>query len=190
MRQILSRYTGREASELVFEGSRHQKPRLARKQNDPDLHFSLSHSDRCCLVAVRVGSPVGVDVERLRALPEAARLARRWLTRGENDVLTRLQGAALQTAFFTLWTHREAVIKALGANLEIGFRGLACALDPDGSVRLVSWQGNEAITRQWRVRRLEPAGGYLGAVATLEDFESMRWVTWDGDASAEATVDG
>jgi hypothetical protein len=69
-------------------------------------------------------------------------------------------------------------------------RELACALDPDGSVRVVSWQGDEAITRQWRVRRLEPAGGYLGALATLKDFDSMRCLTWDGGAVAEASFGG
>ncbi len=189
LRQILSRYTGREASELVFEGGRDQKPRLAQNQNDADLHFSLSHSSRCSLIAVRAGCPVGVDVERLRPLPDAARIARRWLTPAENAALARLSGSALQRAFFALWTHREAVIKALGENLEIGFRKLACALDPDGSVRIVSWEGDEAITRQWRARRLEPAAGYLGALATLKDFPSMRCLTWDGDASVEATGD-
>ena len=188
LRQILSHYTGREAGELVFEEGRNQKPRLARKLDDADLHFSLSHSNRCCLVAVSVGSPVGVDVERLRPLPDAARIARQWFTRAENDALARLPGAALQTAFFALWTHREAVIKALGVNFEIGLRELACALNPDGSVRLVSWRGDEAITRQWRVRPLEPMGGYLGALATLKDFDSMRCLTWDSDAFAEASL--
>jgi 4'-phosphopantetheinyl transferase len=178
LRRILSRYTGREPSELVFEGSGDQKPRLKRRPDDGDLHFSLSHSGRSCLIAVRMGSPVGVDVERLRPLPDAPRIARRWFTPAENDALARFSGAAFERAFFALWTHREAVIKALGENLETGFSALTCALDPDGSVRLVSWRGDEAVTRQWRVRRLEPAGGYLGAVAALEDFGAVRRLTW------------
>jgi 4'-phosphopantetheinyl transferase len=191
LRQILSRYTDREPGRLVFARSRHQKPRLVREQReDPNLHFSLSHSNRCCLVAVRVGSPVGVDVEQLRDVPEAASIARRWLTRAESDALARLSGAALQRAFFGLWTHREAVIKALGANLEIGLRQLECALDPAGTVRLVSWRGDEAIARRWRVRRLEPVEGYLGALATPKHFDSLRCLTWEGDASAEATAGG
>jgi 4'-phosphopantetheinyl transferase len=191
LRQILSRYTDREPGRLVFERSRHKKPRLVREQReDSDLQFSLSHSNRCCLVAVRVGSPVGVDVEQLRDVPEPASIARRWLTRAESDALARLSGDALQRAFFGLWTHREAVIKALGANLEIGLKQLECALDPAGTVRLVSWRGDEAIARRWRVRRLEPVEGYLGALATLKHFNSLRCLTWDGDASAEAAAGG
>jgi 4'-phosphopantetheinyl transferase len=190
LRQILSRYTDRDPSELVFEGAPHQKPRLAPKSGDPDLHFSLSHSNRCCLIAVRVASPVGVDVEQLRDVPDAASIARRWFSRAESDTLAPLSGAALQRAFFALWTHREAIIKALGANLEIGSRQLECALDPDGRVRVVSWRNDQAITRHWRVRSLESMGGYPGALATLTHFDSLRCLTWDGDASAEATISG
>jgi 4'-phosphopantetheinyl transferase len=184
VRQILARYTDRDPSELVFEGPPHQKPSLAPKFGDPDLHFSLSHSNRCCLVAVREGSPVGVDVEELRELPEAASIARRWFSRAESDALALLSGAPLQRAFYALWTHREAIIKALGANLEIGLRQLECALEPDGRVRVVSWQDEPAITRPWRVRPLEPMEGYLGALATLTHFDSLRCLTWDDDASA------
>jgi 4'-phosphopantetheinyl transferase len=179
LRRILSRYTGREPGELVFEGSGGGKPRLKRRPDGGDLHFSLSHSGLSCLIAVRLRSPVGVDVERLRPLPDARRIARRWFTPAENDALARLSGAALERAFFALWTHREAVIKALGENLETGFSALTCALDSDASARLVSWRGDEAVTRPWRVRRLEPADGYLGAVAALEDFGAMRCLTWD-----------
>jgi 4'-phosphopantetheinyl transferase len=178
LRQVLSRYTGREPRELVFEGGGDQKPALKRRPDDGDLHFSLSHSGRSCLIAVRLGSPVGVDVERLQPLPDARRVARRWFTPAENDALARLSGAALERAFFALWTHREAVIKALGESLEAGFSALTCALESDGSVRLVSWRGDEAVTRRWRVRRLEPADGYLGAVAALEDFGALRRLTW------------
>lgn len=189
LRQVLSRYTGRGPSELVFEGSRDRKPRLARRPGDRDVHFSLSHSGGSCLIAVRLKSPVGVDVERLRPLPEARRIARRWFTRAENDALARLSGVPFERAFFALWTHREAAIKALGENLETGFSALACALDSDGSVRLVSWRGDEAVTRQWRVRGLEPADGYLGAVATLADFDALKCLTWGG-AAAEAAAGG
>jgi 4'-phosphopantetheinyl transferase len=184
LRQILSRYANCEAAELAFESGPHQKPRL---HGDRNMHFNLSHSGGCCLVAVRAGAAIGVDVEQLRDLPEAATIAQRWLSRAESDALARLSGSALQRAFFTLWTHREAVIKALGENLETGLRQLACALDTDGSVRVVSWRGDEAIGRQWRVRSLKPAEGYLGAIATVSYFGSMKCFTWNGKVAAEAT---
>lgn len=131
---------------------------------------------------------MGVDVEQLRDLPEAARIACRWLTRAESNALARLSGPALHKGFFALWTHREAAIKAVGSNLEIGLRELECALDPTGTVRLVSWRGDEAIGRRWRVRRLEPVSGYVAALATLAWFESLRCLTWNGDCCTEAII--
>jgi 4'-phosphopantetheinyl transferase len=179
LRRILSLYTGREPGELVFEGIGCGKPRLERTPDGGDLHFSLSHSGCMCLIAVSLRSPVGVDVERLRPLPDARGIARRWFTAAEDDALARLSGAAFERAFFALWTHREAVTKALGENLETAFSELACALDSDGSARLVSWRGDEGVARRWRVCRLEPAGGYLGALAVLECFDSLKCLTWD-----------
>lgn len=179
LRRILSLYMGREPGELVFEAPSSGKPRLKRRPDGGDLHFSLSHSGRMCLIAVSLRSPVGVDVERLRPLPDAWRIARRWFTAAENDALARLPGAAFERAFFALWTHREAVTKALGENLETGFSGLACALDSDGSARLVSWRGDEGVARRWRVCRLELAGGYAGALAALECFDALKCLTWD-----------
>jgi 4'-phosphopantetheinyl transferase len=132
---------------------------------------------------------VGVDVEQLRDLREAASTARRWLTRAESNALARLSGAALQRGFFALWTHREAAIKAMGSNLEIGLRELECELDPTGMVRLVSWRGDEAIGRRWRVCCLEPVRGYLGALATFAWFDSLTCLTWNGDCSAQAIAD-
>jgi 4'-phosphopantetheinyl transferase len=190
LRQVLSRYTGREPGELVFEWSGGGKLRLRRRPDEANLHFSLSHSGRLCLIAVSRKAPVGVDVERVRPLPDARRIASRWFTPAENDALARLSGAAFERAFFVLWTHREAMTKALGETLEAGFGGLTCALDPDGSVRLVSWRGDEAVTRQWRVSRREPAGGYLGAVAALEAFDAIRCLTWEGGGGAEAASAG
>lgn len=188
LRQVLSLYTGREPEAHAFDGIGMGKPRLARRPGDRDLHFSLSHSGGLSLIAVSLKAPVGVDVERLRSLPEARRLARRWFTPAENDALARLSDAAFDRAFFALWTLREAAIKALGEELETGFGALTCALDPDRSARLVSWRGDEAVTRQWRAHRLAPADGYLGAIVTLADFSAMRRLTWGRDGAAEAAL--
>jgi phosphopantetheinyl transferase (holo-ACP synthase) len=133
----------------------------------PDLHFSLSHTDRCALIAVRTSWPVGVDIERLRDLPDAKILASRWFTELENKALTTLSGTSLKKAFFDLWTHREAVLKALGVDSETGVRGLEFSLGLNGSVRLVSWRGDREIARAWRVRRLRSGLDYRAALATL-----------------------
>ena len=175
LRLVLARYAGCEARELRFQRDVKQKPHLRQDGGISDLHFSLSHTDKCALIAVRRSWPVGVDIERLRILQDVRVLGSRWFTRSENQWLANLSGAALQEAFFDLWTHREAVIKALGTDLETGLRGLECNFDRSGNVRLVSWQGDREIVGAWRLERLQLGLDYRAALATLGPLEAIRW---------------
>jgi 4'-phosphopantetheinyl transferase len=63
-------------------------------------------------------------------------------------------------AFFRLWTHREALLKAIGTGL---------AADPSVTQRAA---GRDSDFRQWRVRPLVLGPGYAGAVAA----EGREWL--------------
>ncbi len=69
LRDILQRHTS-----VLLEFAVHErgKPYLAA---DPTLHFNLAHSHDLALVAVTRACPIGVDVERLRPLPEYQAIA-------------------------------------------------------------------------------------------------------------------
>jgi 4'-phosphopantetheinyl transferase len=76
----------------------------------PEICFNLSHSREMALVAVAREIEVGVDIERVRALPEYAAIAQRYFP----------PGAAPPTDirdFFRQWTCFEAILKAHGAGL-------------------------------------------------------------------------
>jgi hypothetical protein len=81
---------------------------------------------------------------------------------------------------------REAVLKALGTNLENGPLGLACARDSGGGVRLLSWRGDAEIVRRWKVARLDVGAGYAGALASLTRFTSMRYFSFSPSARGQA----
>ncbi|MEH0819991.1 MULTISPECIES: 4'-phosphopantetheinyl transferase family protein [unclassified Micromonospora] len=83
------------------------------------LPVSVSHAEGVVVVAARPAGPVGVDVERRRALPALA-LAHRWYAPPETRWLGDLPDAARVEAFLLLWTAKEAVGKALGRGLRAG----------------------------------------------------------------------
>lgn len=93
------------------------RPRLSGL--GPGTHVSLSHGRGFAAVAVTRAGPVGVDVEAVRPLP-ALRLARRWFTPAEAAWLHALPESRLPAAYFWLWTHKEAMGKALGTGLAHG----------------------------------------------------------------------
>ncbi len=180
-RRVLAAYAGIDAAALRFGYNPHGKPSLAPAGHD--LHFSLSHSADCCMLAIRRGDPIGIDVEQLRDLPDALDVARRQFTRSESQLLSRLDAAARRDAFFALWTQKEAIVKALGGSLADYLDRLELDLGPAGGVRLVSLDGDRSVGDQWSVLRLDSPPGYVAAVASCHDFRELAHFAWKAGLS-------
>ena len=104
VRAILGSVT---SAPLEFAFHEKGKPYLA---SAPEVRFNLAHSREMALVAVALDVEVGVDIERVRALPEYAAIARRYFPAG----YTEPSGVR---DFFRHWTRFEALLKAHGAGL-------------------------------------------------------------------------
>jgi len=146
LRRVLARYAGVDPARLRFRTSANGKPELA--QPDLGLGFSASHADGLAIVAVSSGGVVGVDVERVRAIPDALELARRLWTDAEYRNLASIAAPLRSAAFLRLWTRKEAHVKRLGT-------GLSTPLD--------SFDVLDAGERS--LRALELPAGYVGSVA-------------------------
>jgi 4'-phosphopantetheinyl transferase len=117
LRTILETVTGAPVEFAVAEKG---KPYLP---GAPEVRFNLAHSHDLALIAVALGVDVGVDIERLRPLPEYAAIAERFFPPSEREVLD-------ERDFFRRWTRIEAKLKARG----IGLYGLGLDLDGDWTV--------------------------------------------------------
>jgi 4'-phosphopantetheinyl transferase len=178
VRQILSNYCGAGAAGLAFAQNRHGKPYLVSPVNGPDLQFSVSHSSDCCMLAVGRDHPIGIDVEKLRDVPRATDIARRYFTSKESRALAALHGRRRRDAFFALWTHKEATVKGLGISLAANLGGIEFDIDPLGGLRLVAWDGNRSLARRWSVLSLDPGPRYIAAVASAHPIRSLALRNW------------
>ena len=104
LRDILQRHT---KAPLVFAQHERGKPYLV---SDPALHFNLTHSRDLALIAVTRACAVGIDVERIRPLPDYAAIAQRYFPNGSAIPTTARN-------FFRQWTQFEALLKAHGTGL-------------------------------------------------------------------------
>jgi 4'-phosphopantetheinyl transferase len=104
LRGILGSVT---AAPLEFALHEKGKPYLS---SAPEIRFNLSHSREMALVAVARDVEVGVDIERVRKLPEYAAIAQRYFPAG-----TATPSGVRD--FFRQWTRFEALLKAHGAGL-------------------------------------------------------------------------
>ena len=82
----------------------------------PDFFFNLSHSGRWAAICWG-GTPVGIDVEKIRMDAAKEALARRYFTKGEQDLIFSAQGESRAREFFRIWTAKESYLKYLGVGL-------------------------------------------------------------------------
>ena len=135
LRTTLSLHAEREPAAWRFEKTPAGKPMLPAA--DPSrLSFSLSHSRGLVACAVTRDAAVGVDVECVDRDVDAARIAARFFAAPEAAQLERLEGDDRRERFFDLWTLKEALVKALGADLPTALDRLAFTVAADGHVTL------------------------------------------------------
>jgi 4'-phosphopantetheinyl transferase len=165
VRTVLSGYLDRPPADLKFLKDAHGKPRLDNASRTIDLRFSLSHSHDIVLLALAEGREVGVDIERERPDLDILGIAERFFATEEFRVLRDLPEGARQSAFFQLWTRKEAVLKATGKGLTGGLKqvhAFSTGQDPVRRIDLPSAAGPIHVC----VEDLPVDTAYAAALAT------------------------
>lgn len=178
MRTILAHYVGAPPESLTFVDGAHGKPSLVREPDAtrPPVEFNLSHSDEVALVAVALGRPVGVDVERWSAESEHLALAERFFSPLERDALRAVGDdvARLTAGFFAAWTRKEAYLKATGEGITRGLHHFDVSLAPDDVARLLADRLDPAAPERWAMQALAPAEGYSAALVATAPLREVR----------------
>jgi len=171
LRQILGQYLGRPPREVRIGYGAHGKPRLLER--DPGLEFNASASGELALVAVRHQGPVGVDVERVRPGIDAGSMVRRFFTAEEARRWDELPRDERVPAFFSLWTCKEALLKATGRGLALRLDAVEIALGP-GSAALARIAGPRADAARWSLWTWRPAAGYAAALCVEGELHAVE----------------
>lgn len=165
LRAILSRYLHIAPQQLRFTYSPYGKPALAHETGGDTLCFNLSHSHDLALYAITRNRQVGIDLEYLRALPDMEQVAQRFFSAQENSVLDTLPQNQRLEAFFNCWTRKEAYIKARGEGLSFRLDQFDVSLMPGEPAALLTVRGDSCEAARWSLQELEPAPGYVAALA-------------------------
>jgi 4'-phosphopantetheinyl transferase len=168
-------------------GRPHGKPRVVEPLGDPPPEISISHSGDLVGVALTSGLPVGVDVEQERDV-QIDGLIRMTLSPDETDAFELVPEPDRDAAFFTIWSRKEALLKATGRGLSI----------PMTKVTLTPWTEppsvlasatSEVDPKAFRMAALNAGSGYRACVAVLvgPGFPDGDWVSeHDGDTVVAA----
>jgi 4'-phosphopantetheinyl transferase len=171
LRRTLAGCLGVPAEAIRFDYSAAGKPALAAGFEATDLRFNASASGGVALVALRHGGDVGVDVERIRAARDG--VAASAMTADEFAHYGSLAPAERLRYFTETWAAKEAVSKALGTGIRVGFSDFAVPAT-GGPVRWREDRDSAVRSPAWVVPLPSPQPGHAMAVAFTSPPPAIR----------------
>lgn len=180
LRQLLGQYLQISPSKIEFQYGDHGKPYLSKSISSSSLEFNVSHSQAYALYGFSLNHTIGVDLEYLRPMKDAAQIAQRFFSPQEFEFVNCLSGEQQQRVFFKLWTAKEAYLKATGTGLAGSLASIDIDFDQAEIPCLKSIQGNTAAIVPWSMYPCIPALDYVGAIAiktkiTLQQIKYWNW---------------
>lgn len=162
LRELLGCYLQTRPGRITYVYNAFGKPDLGPEFGGR-LKFSLSHSAGLALIAIAAHCNVGVDLEYVRAQSDYAEIARCFFSAAEADQLVTLPEPLYAEAFISCWTKKEAYLKARGDGLTIPLNSF--------SVDIVA-------AKRWCFHKLQPAPGYVGALAVQGGGRRLSRLQW------------
>lgn len=181
LRKILGCYARKEPGGLQFRYSAYGKPELTDEADGQNVCFNVSHSHGLALYAVTHNRGIGVDIELIRPDFADEKIAERFFSTGEVATLRSLPKEVQPRAFFNCWTRKEAYLKALGDGLSRPLGDFEVSLVPGEPAKLLRVGWDPAEIQRWSLRELEPAFGYVGAIAVEGQDCRIVYRQWRDD---------
>jgi 4'-phosphopantetheinyl transferase len=180
LRLLLAGYLKTSPHLLRFECSSHGKPLLSEAR---DLNFNISHSGGWIVLGVAKGLAVGVDVERIIPMPDAANLTRFCFSEAERQPIEMELSERSPIGFFRAWTRKEAYLKMLGVGLVDDLYSLDCHVKAPDLMEIVGPGAHRALVS---LHEASPAEGYVAALVTDEPGCAVKRWTFDPRAFASS----
>jgi 4'-phosphopantetheinyl transferase len=174
LRRLLATYLGMKPHALEFAFAPNGKPTLTGLTVHQALHFNLAHSEDLLLIAVTRSGSVGVDVERVRMLPDFEELVASFFSPNESAKFRNLTAEQKPTAFFDLWTRKEAWLKASGDGITHLLNQVEVSFLQTEPARLVRLPAQYARGSSWSLHELAPSPGFAAALAIATDAPALH----------------
>ena len=134
--------------------------------SEPGIHFSLSHSGEYTALAFSLSSPVGIDIERSRSSVKPLEISKRFYHPKEAGQIACLPPSEQKTAFFRLWTLREAFLKGLGTGFHTRPDSFCICPDPHSDAFCI--EKGPADYSRWKLVPISAPEGYFCSLAYQE----------------------
>lgn len=172
LRLLLAEYVSLEPEQIVYSFGTHRKPYLAT--NPLELHFNLSHSNDMALIGLSYIDEVGVDIEKLNPKTLEKELEKSVMCDNELEIFRNIPLESKTEAFFSLWTHKESLLKLVGLGLYKELKELDVPLRPLAQTTPVKYEDTQKYLQSFYVTE-----DYLGAIASPKENFDINLRTYE-----------
>nr|WP_067057733.1 4'-phosphopantetheinyl transferase superfamily protein [Mucilaginibacter sp. L294] len=166
-RFILGRYLNTPPAQLQFTLGDNKKPYLV-SNNGAILHYNLSHSGDWIVLAI-AQLPVGADVEFVDPVFPFQDILEENFSKEEVDYI-----GTSPERFFTLWTRKEAILKATGQGL-----GDHLKITPSLNGEHVLDSSLIGTDKNWLLHSFNIAPGYISTVVCEGAGQQLKFFDVD-----------
>ncbi|MEP6901717.1 MAG: 4'-phosphopantetheinyl transferase superfamily protein [Actinomycetota bacterium] len=172
LRKILSGYLGIAPNEICFAYNLFGKPILDVKNNQ--FRFNVSHSQGLALFAITREREVGIDLEFIRSDFAVLKTAQSFFSEPEISALKNLPTELQTAAFFSIWTRKEAFIKAVGEGFSYPSTKFTVSIMPKNSHDLFRTREFQKV-RDWSLMILSCQADYTAALAIEGKIQTVSY---------------
>lgn len=160
LRHILSYYAKQPTHSLKFVNNKYGKPFL----KNSSIQFNMSHSHNMVYYIVAHDHKVGIDIEFHDHTIDVTALSELVLTPREITLLESFCPRERYKTFYTLWTKKEALVKAIGEGLSYPINSIeAMSIVSYDNITLTSSDNN--AKQKLYIYTLRSTPNYSGAIA-------------------------
>ncbi|NTU97202.1 MAG: 4'-phosphopantetheinyl transferase superfamily protein [Chlorobiaceae bacterium] len=127
LRLLLADYLNSDARAFRFTYGRYGKPSLP---GTPELRFNLSHADKMMMAAFALHREVGIDIVRKVDPADKEGIARIVFSATEQIAFSAVPVQGRSEAFLSIWTRKEAYIKATGGSIALHAGSFSVSVHP------------------------------------------------------------
>ena len=164
LRFLLSKYLSVSPMEIIISAEKGQKPFISNPSSN--IQFNVSHSGDWVLV-VFANTPVGIDIERINPEFSYKELLQDHFSEAEQAFISK--AADPVSAFYYLWTRKEALTKAWGTGLQENLKQVN-VLDLHSII--------EMDNKSWQLKSFNISGDYSAAIAYPSNSESIIFLNY------------
>jgi 4'-phosphopantetheinyl transferase len=161
LRFLVSKYLSVRPLDISVISEKGRKPFISEPA--ADIHFNISHSGDWVLIAF-AHQQLGIDVEKINPEFDFNNLLEDHFSETEQSFISRAVDSV--SAFYYLWTRKEALAKAWGTGLQ-NFMRQVSVLNLNSSL---AWQQDS-----WKLKSFRISGLYPAALAYSQGTENLKY---------------